>query len=130
MEKIEILDENIERIGWGLLAITWGMTFLFDFLPFEMGLVGTGLILLGANFVRRLNRLPPKNTNTVLGSLLLAWGGLEFGRPWLGQLFPSIDLDWAIFAILLIGWGIILLARALVTSRDKPFGTLADNHKE
>lgn len=130
MDSRETLNENIEKVGWGLLAILWGMTILFDFLPFGTGLVGTGLILLGANIIRSLNQLPTKGDNTILGILLLAWGGLEFARPWLGRVFPSADLDWVIFAILLTGWGLILLTRALLAAWDKPFGTLAGTHEE
>lgn len=128
MDNKEILDKNIERVGWGLLAILWGATILFDFVPFSVGLIGTGLIMLGANAVRRLNQLP--TNNSVWGILILAWGGLEFARPWLGRLFPSADLDWVIFAILLIGWGVILLARALMAARDKPFRTLANTPED
>ena len=130
MNNTETSNRNIERVGWGLLAILWGLTILFDFLPFGTGLVGTGLILLGANSLRSLNQLPTKSDNTILGILILAWGGLEFGRPWLGRVFPSADLDWVIFAILLTGWGLILLMRALLAARDKPFGTLAGTHEE
>lgn len=130
MDNIQILDRNIERVGWGLLAILWGMTILFDFVPFSVGLIGTGLIMLGANTVRRLNQLPASSDNAVLGILILAWGGLEFARPWLGRLFPTADLDWVIFAILLIGWGLILLTRALLAWRSKPFGALVSDHEE
>ena len=75
MDNKEILDKNIERVGWGLLAILWGATILFDFIPFSVGLIGTGLIMLGANAVRRLNQLP--TNNSVWGILILAWGGLD-----------------------------------------------------
>lgn len=130
MDNKEILDENIERVGWGLLAIVWGTTILFDSLPFETGLVGTGLVLLGANIVRRFNQLPTVSSNTVLGLLTLAWGGLEFARPWLGRLFPSADLDWMIFASLLIGWGVIRLVQTLLGSRGKSFGILSSAREE
>jgi hypothetical protein len=130
MNTTQILNGKIERVGWGLLAILWGTTILFDFLPFATGLVGSGLILLGANLVRWLNQLPTRNDNTVLGTLILAWGGLEFGRPWLGRLFPSADLDWVIFALLLIGWGVIRLTRALLATRGKSFDTLAGTPEE
>ena len=121
MDHTRNLKRNLKRIGWGLLAILWGATILFDFLSFGTGLIGTGLILLGVNFVRRLIRLPTKRDNTVLGILTLAWGGLEFARPWLRQLFPSADLDWVIFAMLLMGVGFVLLGRTLLLSGCRQF---------
>ncbi len=130
MDSRETLNQNIERAGWGLLAILWGAVILFDFVPFAAGLIGTGLILLGAHLVLRLNQFPASSDNAVLGILILAWGGLEFTRPWLRQLFPSADLDWVIFAILLIGWGLILLTRAFLAPGDKQFDALASAHKE
>ena len=130
MDTTEISNRNIERVGWGLLAILWGTTILFDFLPFSVGLIGTGLIMLGANTARRLNQLPASSDNAVLGILILAWGGLEFTRPWLGQVFPAADLDWVIFAILLISWGAVLLVRALLAVRAKSFGILVNIPEE
>ncbi len=130
MENTQILKNNVDRIGWGLLAILWGATILLDFVPFWVGLIGTGLILLGADAVRRLNQLSARGDNMVLGILMLAWGGLEAGRPWLRQLFPSTDLDWAIFAVLLIGWGLILLVRALLAGHNKQLGTFSRAHEE
>jgi hypothetical protein len=130
MNNTKNLKHNIKRFGWGSLAIVWGATILFDFIPFGAGLVGTGLVLLGVNIVRSISQLPTKDDNTVLGILALAWGGLELARPLLRQLFPSTDLDWAIFAMLLIVWGVILLTRALLLSRNMRFGTFARIHKE
>ncbi len=130
MNTTEILKSNVDRIGWGLLAILWGATILFDSMPFSVGLIGTGLILLGAQAVLRGNHLPTKSDNAVLGILILAWGGLEAGRHWLHQLFPSADLDWVIFAVLLIGWGLILLVRALLAGHKKQLGTFAGAHEE
>jgi hypothetical protein len=106
MNNIQIANRSFERVGWGLLAILWGVTILFDFVPFGAGLIGTGLIMLAV--ARATSRLFTKNDNTVLGILILAWGVLELARPWLRQLFPSADLDWVIFAILLIGLGVTL----------------------
>ena len=104
-------------IGWGLLFILWGITILFDFVPFGVGVLGTGLILLGANVVRAWKGLPAKDDNTLLGILALAWGGLELTRPILRPLFVVADWDWAIFAILLVVLGISLLARELLRIR-------------
>lgn len=108
MDNRKILNRNFERVGWGLLAILWGVTILFDFIPFEAGLIGTGLIILGVAWAE--DHLSMKNDLTVIGTLMLAWGALEVARPLLRQLLPSAELDWVIFAVLLIGWGVILSA--------------------
>ena len=108
MDNVKISSRDVERIGWGLMAILWGVVILVDFVPFEAGLIGTGLIMLGVALAN--NRLSLKNDGVVIGILMLAWGCLELSRPLLRQLFPSADLDWVIFAVLLIGWGVILSA--------------------
>jgi len=111
-------------IGWGLLSTLWGITILFDFVPFGVGLIGTGLILLGVNIVRSLNGLSTKADNTVLGILALVWGVLELARPSLRLLLGFADWDWAIFAILLVVLGAILLARGLLQVRRNSLGDL------
>ncbi len=130
MNKTQTPFRIYENVAWGLLALIWGATILFDFIPFGTGLIGTGLILLGANAARLANQLPAKIDNTILGILILAWGGLELARPFLRQLFPSTDLDWVIFAILLIGFGLLLLIRALIRVLKPNFETFAGAHKE
>jgi len=122
MDKTQLINDRYKSVAWGSLAILWGAIILFDFLPFGIGLVGSGLILIGVNILRSLNKLPIKNDNGVIGTLFLAWGGLELARPFLRQLFPFADLDWVIFAILLVGFGAILLARALLQVRRAGFG--------
>jgi hypothetical protein len=114
MDNIQILNRKYETVAWGLLAILWGITFLFDFIPFGVGVLGTGLVVLGINVVRSLNNLPTNKDNTGFGILMLAWGGLELARPILRILFESADLDWVIFAILLIGLGLILSLRGFL----------------
>jgi len=114
MAQTKSLERTYESIGWGALLILWGATILFDFIPFGIGIAGTGLILLGVNTIRSLNHLPTKNDNTIFGILILAWGGLELARPILRLWFESADLDWIIFAILLIGLGSILLLRGFL----------------
>ncbi len=111
MEQTKLINRTYEAFGWGALLILWGATILFDFIPFGIGVAGTGLILLGVNAVRSLNHLSTKSDNTVLGVLMLVWGGLELARPILHILFASADLDWVIFAILLMGLGLNLLIR-------------------
>jgi hypothetical protein len=109
MGKKQKSNREYGVIGRGLLLILWGITILFDLIPFGLGLLGTSLILLGMNVVRSRNGLPARGNNTLLGILTFVWGILELARPILLPLFRSADLDWAIFAILLIVLGIVLL---------------------
>lgn len=105
-------DRKYKGVGWGLLVMLWGFTILFEFIPFWIGLVGTGLILLGVNAIRRLNAQSTSGDNLILGILALTWGMLELARPLLLQVSASGDWDWGIFAILLVTLGVILLVRA------------------
>ena len=122
MDKKQLVNNRYQSVARGLLAILWGATILFDFIPFGIGLVGSGLVLIGVNVIRTINDLPIKNDNAVIGTLALAWGVLELARPFLRQQFPTSDLDWVIFAILLVGFGVILLTRELLRVRSKGFG--------
>jgi hypothetical protein len=105
-------------VGLGLLCILWGVTLLFKSIPFGIGLLGTGLILFSANLMRARRGKPADVGNTVLGILTVCWGLLELARPTLQGLFVSADLDWAIFAILLVILGIVLIVRALLRMRN------------
>ena len=122
MDKTQFSSNKLKRVAWGLLAILWGTTILFDFIPFGIGLIGSGLILIGVNIIRAMNNLSIENDNGMIGTLALAWGGLELGRPFLRQLFPSADLDWVIFAILLVGFGAIVLVPERLRIRKAGFG--------
>ena len=122
MDSTQLMNNRYKSVAWGLLAILWGATILFDFLPFGIGLIGTWVILIGVNMIRLRNNIPIKNDNGVVGTLALAWGGLELARPFLRLLFTSADLDWVIFAILLVGFGVILLTRELLQVRRAGFG--------
>ena len=124
MDNTQINNRRYRMIGCGLLSTLWGITILFDFVPFGVGLIGTGLILLGVNIVRSLNGLSTKADNTVLGILALVWGALELARPSLRLLFEFADWDWAIFAILLVVLGAILLARGFLQVRRNSLGDL------
>ncbi len=65
----------------------------------------------------------PKGTIPYLVFLTLVWGVLELARPILHTLFKFADLDWVIFAILLVVLGVILLVpdspRAHKTSENE-----------
>ena len=124
MDNTREYHRIVNAVGWGLLLIIWGMTILFDFVPFGVGVLGTGLILLGANLVHVLNGRPARDDNTILGILALSWGVLELARPVLQPIFEFADWDWAIFAILLVELGMILIARGLLRARRAVFQDL------
>jgi hypothetical protein len=130
MDEIKILNRRYEMVAWGSLAILWGVTILFNFIPFGVGILGTGVILLGVNIVRSIYNLPTRGDNTVFGILMLAWGGLELARPLLRIIFKSADLDWVIFAILLIGLGLILFIRGFLISRSMSGNSAMDTQKD
>jgi hypothetical protein len=70
-------------------------------LPFGLGLVGIGMILLGINLVRRaIHALPVNGTDITLGTIALALGAAE--------LFRSLVL----IPIGLSGTGLVLLIRS------------------
>ena len=124
MDNAQKSNHKHNSIGWGLLLILLGLTILFDFIPFGVGVLGTGLLLLGVNVVRSRKGLPTDGDNTVLGILGLVWGGLELARPFLHLLSESTDWDWGIFAILLIVLGGMWIVRSVPRIRNKGAGAL------
>jgi hypothetical protein len=111
-------NRRFSAVGWGMLCILWGVSILFEGVTLGVALIGTGLILLGANAARVRRGLPARGDNTILGVLALSWGVLEFARPVLEKLPQLTDPDWAILAILLIIIGAVLLARELLLNRN------------
>lgn len=122
MNDLEALNRKYERMAWGLLFVLWGITLLFDALPGSMGILGTGLILLSLNRVRSLKGIPARGHTSILGILALVWGGLELARAFWPLSFGLTD--GAIFAILLMALGTILLGRELQRLRKPSIGYL------
>src|SRR5512138_221882 len=98
MDNVKISNRSFERVGWGLLAILWGVVILVDFVPFEVGLIGTGLIMLSVAWAN--NHLSLKNDGTVIGVLMLAWARIHtplappvvsIGGSGLGDLCCAVD---------------------------------------
>jgi len=109
------LNKRLETIGWGLLLILTGGVWLAPkgLVPEGTWLIGFGLILLGVNVARSLNAIPINGFTTTLGILALVLGAVELAGSILGLTF-----DLPVFAISLIVFGAILLARALTGSRN------------
>jgi hypothetical protein len=109
------LNKRLDTIGWALLLILTGGVWLSPkgLVPEGTWLIGLGLILLGVNVARSLNAIPINGFTTTLGILALVLGGGELVSSILGLVF-----DLPVFAISLIAFGAILLARELTGSRN------------
>jgi uncharacterized membrane protein HdeD (DUF308 family) len=117
MDQKPSQEDNFENIAWGALFIWWGAIMLFDFLPDGLGALGTGLILLGVNFARRLKGLPTRSLTTTLGILALAWGVSELAN----SIF-RLPFEMPSFAIVLIVLGMTSLVREFQKPGSEPGG--------
>jgi len=111
----EALDDKLETTAWGLLFVFWGISIFFDAIPFGVGLAGTGIILLGLNGVRAARGIETRGATTACGTLALVWGGLELIRS--NVRLPFELNDWAVFSILLMVFGLMLLRAAMRAGR-------------
>lgn len=103
MNNNAITNRKIETLAWGALFIWWGITLLVQ-LPAGFGLIGMGLIVLGANAVRYFQGIRINGFSTGIGILALVWGGLE-----LAGAFLSLPFELPVFPILLIVLGLMVL---------------------
>ena len=108
----QTINRYFESIAWGALFVWWGILELVKGLPNGVGAIGIGLILIGLNVARALNRIPTSGFTTFIGLLALVWGGLELARVTLG-----LPFEISAFPILLIVFGMFTLVREL--SGDK-----------
>jgi hypothetical protein len=119
MNNSRTSKRDYETIAWGLLLIWWGFRWWpLASLPNGVGLLGTGVILLGLNVVRVLNGIPVRGFTTFLGVLALAFGGLLLARKIL-----NVPFEIPVLEILLIVLGAILLGRELLRVRQTGFGS-------
>ncbi len=100
------MNRNIETLAWGALFVWWGITLLVT-LPAGVGLIGVGLILLGANAVRYSQGIRINGFSACIGVLAVIWGGLELA----GTVLP---FELPVFAILLIALGATIVGLEFV----------------
>ena len=108
MEDTEFLNRRYSLVGWGALLLWIGVISLLpgSSLPFGLGLVGIGVILLGIQVARRLiHKLPVNGTDITLGAIALSVGAAELFRP----------LD--VIPVSLIAVGVVLLIRSALTRK-------------
>lgn len=70
----QALDQQLERVGWGLFLIMIGGLAFVPSVPSGIWLVGVGLIMLGINAARYANGIPMSNFTMVLGAIALLSG--------------------------------------------------------
>ncbi len=110
----QTINRYFETIAWGALFVWWGVLELVKGLPNGVGTVGIGLILLGLNVARALNRIPTSGFTTFLGLLALIWGGLELTRVTIG-----LPFEISTFPVLLIVFGIFTLVKVLTGNKSQ-----------
>jgi hypothetical protein len=110
MENKRKSNHIIATAGWGLLLIWWGVCFAIGPITLGMSAIGTGLILLGANSIRLILRIPTVGSTTVVGIIALVWGGLDTGFK------LSFEASLAVLLIVIGGMMIVSLAPRLRTT--------------
>lgn len=114
MNNLQTLNRRLETIAWGTFFVWWGVTELFPSLSAGIGAIGIGVIMLGLNATRSLNRIPTSGFTTTVGILALVLGALELSR-----LLLQLPFDLPVFGILLIVLGMIFLAGELTGKRTQ-----------
>jgi hypothetical protein len=95
------LDRRLDDLGWGMFLVMTGTLWLMPAgsVPEGTWLVGTGVLLLGLNAIRRANDIPIHALTAILGVLALLAG--------LGTLV-GVTLPLFAICLILVGGAIIL----------------------
>ncbi len=108
MVDAKSLNRKYETAAWGAFFILLGVTSLFRGLPDGVGAVGLGLIFLGLNLARYLNKVPTSALTITLGVLALLLGGADILRTVL-----NLQIEVPLFPLALIAIGLIWLIRGV-----------------
>lgn len=95
-----LYNQKLEKIAWGTFLIMIGLIAILpnDAFPAGSWLVGTGLILLGINTTRFVQRIPTSRFTIFLGLLALAAGISEY-----------LQITFPILPILIILIGLVMV---------------------
>ena len=110
MDTKKAFNHNLSIFGWGALFVWWGVAIMVNPITFGMGIMGTGLIMLGINAIRIMKGINPVGSTTNIGLTILAWGALDELRFRMG-LPPELSFALMLFVIGLNIWLTPLLRR-------------------
>ena len=108
------LNRKYETAAWGGFFILLGLTSLFRGLPEGVGAVGIGLIFLGLNWARYLNKIPTSALTITLGVLALVLGAADILRTVL-----NLQMEVPFFPLALIAIGLIWLVRGITSGNGR-----------
>lgn len=104
MDNIKTLNRRYSLVGWGALFIWIGAISFVpgERVPFGVGLLGIGIILLGVNLARYLiSKIPANEGDIMLGAIALTLGGAVLFR----SLLP-IPIGLIVIGVILVLRGI------------------------
>jgi hypothetical protein len=108
MDDTRALSRRYSLVGWGALFVWIGAVSFVpgERLPFGLGLLGVGVILLGINLARCvIPKIPVHGTDIMIGAMALAFGGAE--------LFHTL----MVIPAALIAIGLVLLTRSALAPK-------------
>ena len=98
----------LDNVGWGLFLVMTGLLWLFArIVPSGSWLVGTGVILLALNGVRRVRGLAMNVFTVILGALALIAGIADLA-----------NVGFPLFAVALVVFGLAILAKPSAKVRE------------
>ena len=101
--------KRLDELGWGLFLLLTGVIWLLPGgeVPTGSWLIATGVLLLGMNVVRYINRIPVNVFTTVLGGLALGGGIAE-----------RIGVELPLLAIGIVLAGALLIVKPLMAPKQ------------
>lgn len=103
------LNKRLEEIGWALFLVMIGCLLIVpsEQVPGGTWLIGTGLIMIGLNFVRYFNQIRMNIFTLALGVLALGAGLADF-----------FGVELPLFAIFLILIGVSIILKPLIERKS------------
>lgn len=99
-------DRRLQTAAWGIIIILFGGLGLVPGDQTNLFVLGIGVILLGLNLIRYINKIPINGFSTTFGMVALVLGGTASLRSILGW---KTHLELSLIPILLIALGFYLL---------------------